>query len=77
MNKLVLTIGAIFLAGMFFSSCEKCMTCDLRYDKAGGEEISETTPQVCGTSNELDEKEDQFRQAYSKYDSLRMTCNRE
>ena len=53
------------------------MTCDIRYDKAGGEEVNRTSPQLCGTSKELDDKEDQFRESYSAYDSLRITCNRD
>jgi len=77
MNKVVLTIAPLLLAGMFFSSCEKCMTCDIRYDKAGGEEVNRTSPQLCGTSKELDDKEDQFRKSYSAYDSVRITCNRD
>lgn len=52
------------------------MTCEIKYVLASGERKSETTSQICGSSKDLDDKEDQLKKAYSAYDSVEINCVR-
>lgn len=77
MKKGIFGIAAIFVLGLGLSSCEQCMTCDIAYTKANGERVNETSPQKCGYSWELDEEEKQLEKAYSDYEDVEVTCDRQ
>ncbi len=67
----------LIFSGLFFSSCEQCMTCEINYTKSNGTRVTENSPQKCGYSWQLDDKKDELKEAYSAYDSVQLNCNRE
>lgn len=76
MNKGLLFAFIFFVGGLMFTSCEQCMTCEINYTKTNGEQVNEDSPQDCGYSWELDEKEDELKEAYSKYNAVDIDCDR-
>ncbi len=74
MNKGAFLVLILFLGGIAFSGCEKCMTCEINYTLANGERVTETSPQKCGFQQELDDKEKELEEAYSAYDSVEVDC---
>lgn len=75
MNKGALLVLMFFIAGLAFSSCEKCMTCQINYTLSNGEKVTKNSPQKCGFQQELDDKEKELEEAYSAYDSLEVECS--
>lgn len=52
--KKVLLLAVVFSFGLSFTSCKKCSTCTYT---AGGQTV--TSPEVCGSSSEIDDYESQ------------------
>lgn len=71
----ILLGGFLVIGGL--SSCEECMTCEINYTKTNGERKVETSPQKCGYPWQLDDKEDELKEAYSSFDSVKVDCNRD
>lgn len=65
---------ALFMGGLYMSSCQKCATCQYTYTGINGEQESFTYSQVCGNNEDVNDYKDVCAAAAANFTNGQCTC---
>lgn len=68
----VILIAFFFVAAYSLSSCNKCTTCTYTYE-VGGQQLTYSYPELCGSNSDINDYEDACAQAAAVYGNT-CTC---